>query len=535
MDAVSRPEAEAPPSDVNWGALIWPSGPSTGNSQVIADRAAAAAAIAARAGSESASTAGGSVAVQTRDLSSFTTAASAAATRARPVMVRTGLAALPEITPELEPWNPEATYESLVRLLAELKAMHPQEVAVLPSRPRGLGVRRRTKVVAAVAAAAVVLGAGAVFFRHQVAGHRPVVAAAPHMSTVLVALESGSNSLVGANLIASEGSKTQEILLPGGLLVDVPGQGSVTLAQSPASGPTAAAAAIENALQVRIDSTWTLTPATIAALVNAEGGVDVTLTADILPTDGSANIGIGAGNSHLNGAQAAALAQALGATEPEVSRLARQQILLAAILTKLPANPTQLAALIPADQLNGTLTPASLATVLESVRSTVVNGSAGSTVIPTQTIDSGSGTPAYGLDEDATATLVANSLAPAQLPVPAGGRAHVLVQNGVGTPGLGDDARAQLVARGYIFRTGGNTTSFGTGPSVVLIPDATAPSRALGSRIAQLLGLPATAVQLDSNPTTVADAVVILGSDYKPPVSASATPATSSTSAPATP
>ena len=52
--------------------------------------------------------------------------------------------------------------------------------------------------------------------------------------------------------------------------------------------------------------------------------------------------------------------------------------------------------------------------------------------------------------------------------------------------------------------------------SVVLIPDATAPSRALGSTIAQLLGLPQAAVELDPDQTTIADVVVILGSDFTP-------------------
>jgi len=88
------------------------------------------------------------------------------------------------------------------------------------------------------------------------------------------------------------------------------------------------------------------------------------------------------------------------------------------------------------------------------------------------------------------------------------------VQNGSGAPGLGDAARADLVPRGYIFRGGGNAASFGTGPSVVLIQDSTPASRALGSTIAGLLGLPASAVQLDSNQTTIADVVVILGSDF---------------------
>ncbi len=464
------------------------------------------------------STAG--VEVTARDLSGFSPLS-----RQRPVI---GLVEAPVAEPELEPWNPEATYESLVRLLAELKAMHPHEVAVLPTRPSFGAGRRLTRLVAAVVAVGVVVGGGSLLLSHRSGPTHHAAAVAPRMSTVLVAIEA-NGSLVGANLLASNGSKSQEILLPSRLLVDVPGQGNAQLAQSPVSGPGAAAAAVENALHVRIDGTWVLDPATLSTLVDAVGGIDVTLTDDLLPSDGSGNIGIGAGASHITGIQASTLAVAQGTQEPEASRLARQQILVDALLTKLPTDQAQLAGLLAHAQVNGGLTPASLAGVLERMRAAVVAGSAASTVIPNNPIDSGSGTPSYGLDDSAAEAMVASRLAGAELPTPAGGRSRILVQNGIGTAGLGDIARAELVARGYAFRGGGNAASFGTGPSVILIQDSTAASRALGATIAQILGLPASAVQLDSNQTTIADVVVILGSDFTAPAGPAASAQASTT------
>ena len=426
-----------------------------------------------------------------------------------------------EPEPELEPWNPEATYESLVRLLAELKALHPDEVAVLPRRPSRLVLRRPRRprrVVAGVAAAAVVVaGVGLVVARHHSPNTPPVAAAAPHMSTALIAIEA-NGALAGGNLLASDDKRAQEILLPSRLLVDVPGQGSTQLSTAPDSGPGAASAAVENALHVRVDGTWVLDPTALAALVNAEGGVDVTLTNDVVPTDGSTVLDIGVGTSHIDGTQADQLALAIGSEEPEASRLARQQILIEAILAKLPASTAQIAPLLQGAQLDGRLTAASLAAMLDRVRDDIAAGQAASTVVPNTEIDSGSGTPSYGLDDAGTAAMVASRLAGAELPTPAGGRSRILVENGVGTPGLGDQARGVLVARGYAFRSGGNAASFGAGPSVILIPDATPQNRALGTTIAQLLHLPASAVQLDSNPTTIADAKVILGSDYQPQV-----------------
>lgn len=517
IDVVSPNGAEPTPSAPDWGSLIWPGGRPTGDAQVLADRAAAAAAVAARADQP------GAVALeerpaaveerpQVRDLASF-----AGLVRQRPMMVRSYPEAEPVPEPQFEPWNPEATYDSLVRLLTELKAMHPQEVAVLPTRPSRLpSVRRPGRLVAAVAAAAVVVaGAGTLLATHKSTHHAPAVVAPPHTSTVLVAIESGG-TIQGATLLARRGNHSQEILVPSRLLVDVPGQGSAQLSDAPKSGPAAAAAAISNALQVRIDGTWLLDTASLSALVDAEGGVDVTLTDDVLPTDGSLPLNLGAGTSHLTGAQAATLALAIGSQEPEASRLARQQLLLEAVLAKLPVDRSTLATDLQSAHLDGSLTPAGFAAVLAGLRDDIRAGRASSIVVPTNEIDSGSGTPSYGLDDKATAAMVDERLSGAEFPVPAGGRARVLVQNGIGTPGLGDDARTELVSHGYIFRGGGNAASFGTGPSVVLIPDSSAASRGVGNAVARLLGLPATAVELDSTQTTIADVVVILGSDFVP-------------------
>jgi LCP family protein required for cell wall assembly len=554
-ELVTPNEVSPTPQGVNWGSLIWPGGGPTGDAQVLADRAAAAAAIADRAArtgdvggdwalehdverdsdrhpdrdsdTEVSPSNGSTTSVEAdpapgrlggapdeatgghwKDLSS--------AVRQRPLIVRTEVDDAPSTETELEPWNPEATYESLVRLLTELKALHPQEVAVLPRGPARRRFRFPGRLVAAVAVVALaVTGVGAlVATRH----HSPRAAAAvtaPRMSTVLVTFTAG-NTVDGATLLGNDKARTEELLVPSGLIVDVPGQGSTSLSDALLSGPTAPAAAIENALQVRIDGTWQLDPASLAALVDAEGGVDVTLTSDVLPADGSSDLNLGAGTTHINGAQADQLAVRLGDQEPEVSRLARQQILLEAILAKLPSAPSAVTALLQNANVSGGVTVASLSSVLADIRDDIASSQAASTVVPTNEIDSGSGPAAYGLDETAAATMVAQRLAGASLPVPPGGRAHVLVQNGVGTPGLGEAARAVLVSRGYIFRTGGNATRFTDGPSVVLIPDATPQSRALGTRMTQLLGLPATAVQLDGNPTTIADVIVILGSDYQP-------------------
>ena len=93
---------------------------------------------------------------------------------------------------------------------------------------------------------------------------------------------------------------------------------------------------------------------------------------------------------------------------------------------------------------------------------------------------------------------------------------RVLVENGVGTPGLVSQARAKLVDDGFRFIDGGNASSFGLKESLVLIPDGTSQSVTRGRRVADSLGLPSSAVQPSDRGQTVADVIVILGEDFAP-------------------
>ena len=91
----------------------------------------------------------------------------------------------------------------------------------------------------------------------------------------------------------------------------------------------------------------------------------------------------------------------------------------------------------------------------------------------------------------------------------------MLVQNGVGTPGLSTKARAKLIAAGLTYQGGGNAARFGYRSSVVLIPDPSDEAVAHGAAVAKALGLPASAVKQSQESQSVADVVVILGSDFR--------------------
>lgn len=346
-------------------------------------------------------------------------------------------------------------------------------------------------------------------------GNAPAAALGRQHLVVLALARSGQ--VTGISMLASGGGPSQQVLAPSRLVLDVPGAGRVPLGQALASGGSAVGAALADALEVRVDATWVLDAAALAELVDAVGGVVVDVDVDVTagPDAGSAVL-VGAGpGQRLGGAQAAAYAQWIVGAEPEAARLARQQIVVEAVLGALPEAPASRQALIA--NLPGAPTGSQLAVVVATtgaLRGEAAAGRLASVVLPVDDIDAGGESSSYGLDATAAAAMVRSRLAGAALPAPAGGRVRVLVQNGAGTPGLGGSARSRLVAAGFRFVGGGNVEGFGVSESLVLLPDGSATSRARGAAVAKALGLNASAMRVSDTAPTIAELVVLLGEDF---------------------
>jgi hypothetical protein len=120
------------------------------------------------------------------------------------------------------------------------------------------------------------------------------------------------------------------------------------------------------------------------------------------------------------------------------------------------------------------------------------------------------------IDQEATATMVAELLPDAARTPGVNSKVRVLVQNGVGIPGLNAAARQLLVDAGYTYVNGGNAAAWGQKATVVVVPDATQESLRWGNEIAAALKVPATAVQVATTTQSVADVIVVLGADFKP-------------------
>ncbi|MGN6332803.1 MAG: LCP family protein [Motilibacteraceae bacterium] len=387
---------------------------------------------------------------------------------------------------------------------------------IAPSR-----ARRGRLLVAAVAVAVVVLlvaGAGVLLSRRPGAAvPAPAAAATGRVLLVQVVGPDGHGQLA-ALLGTSQGpagTGGSVVLVPTRLLVDVTGAGTVPLADAAARPDPAAAHALTDLLGLRIDGTWTLPVAGLAALVDRVGGVDVQVDQDVAVRSTGGELTVPAGRQHLDGRTAAAYATVLDSTEPEQARLARFDDVLRAVLAALPADRAATAAVVRASGGSSTLAGPDLVAALVRLHSVVASGSATYDTLPVRGIDSGGDVALYGLDTAAARTELGQDF-PGAMQAAGPGSVRVLVENGVGTPGLLDAARSRLVARGLVFRDGGNASRFGLPASAVLVPDATAQSTAEGRRVATVLGLPASAVQVSGRGQTVADVVVVLGADFRP-------------------
>ncbi len=337
---------------------------------------------------------------------------------------------------------------------------------------------------------------------------------------VLVSLADSTGAGAASALLAAapDGDRAAGVLIPSYLRVDVAGFGASAFGDAlRLPQPGAQAAALADLLGVRVPGQLAFTPAGFAALVDALGGVEATVDVDVLrpEADGRSTILVAAGTRKLDGAQAAQYAAYLAPGEPEQKRLARFKEVLDPVLAALPKGEGAIQSLLAGLGAGAAsaLAPRDLAEALGSFATATRDDSATFTALPVRAIDAG-GTPAYGLDRAATDKLIASALAGARGPTGATAT-RVLVQNGVGTPGLGESARTRLVDGGLTYVGGGNADRFGYAESVVLISEGSPAARSRADAVAAALGLPPTSVRLTPYGTSLADVVVVLGTDYK--------------------
>jgi anionic cell wall polymer biosynthesis LytR-Cps2A-Psr (LCP) family protein len=327
-----------------------------------------------------------------------------------------------------------------------------------------------------------------------------------------------ASALVG---VRTDEKRAAAVLIPSRLIVDLPGSGSVAFGEALGlPDKEAPAKALTDLLGVSVDGGWVLTQAGLAALVDKVGGVPAEVDVDVVTkaADGSDTVVVRAGSQHLAGPAAAAYATYAAAEEPEQARLARFSDVLDGVLRGLPDQTREIEGMVASLKAgsSSTLSASLLAEILAAAHAVSADGDMLSDVLPVNAIATGAGEESYGVNAQQAAALMEARFAPSLVKDTAGGPVRVLVQNGVGTPGLVDKARTKLVKAGFRFVNGNNAPEFGQKQSAVLIPDSTPASVERGAGVAAALGLPASSVGVSGQGQTVAEVIVVLGKDFKP-------------------
>ncbi len=385
---------------------------------------------------------------------------------------------------------------------------------------RRLGVVGIAGVVAAGLVVAVAVGFGV---RQATHNDKPTLVG---QTTVLLSV-TGSDGTAAETALLAHDDKTRhgvELLIPRRVLTQVCGFGNQQLGQILAlpNGVNLSRTAVGNLLGgVTIDGSWVLTSAQLAKLVDGVGGITADVDVDVIQqrADGSRVVMVGRGaGQHLNGAAAAAYATYVRGGEDALANLVRLQDVVDGIAAKLPRSTSAAAQVVRSlgPGAGSSLGADRLASVLVGLASDLRRNNVAPTALPVVKIDSGSAQASYRVDTEQTSTFVDNNLA-ASLPASARvAHKRVLVQNGVGTPGLAVSACDRLVKAGFSFAGSGNADNFNHQTSDVLIFDHSVATAELGDSVARALNLPVGDVQVSDNGQNVADVIVILGRDYKP-------------------
>ncbi len=341
--------------------------------------------------------------------------------------------------------------------------------------------------------------------------------------TLLFQVAAADKSAASGALLAWDGvpGTASMVLLPSQTVSEAPGYGSLPLgAVLRLAGVSVSRQAVSGLLAgVRIDHDWTLASPAFGTLVDSVGGVVVDVDRDlVVPGDGGTTVLLRAGGGQrLNGATALRWSSYVGPGEDALAALPRFQAVVEGLLAALPPEPAAFTATLSALGKGSQTSwqPAALATFLDGLRDVGAAEKFEAAILPVQEIETGGTITTYGIKRDEVTTLVERTLAAS---VPEGrreGDRRVIVENGVGTPGIGLSVAAKLTPAGYEIVTTRNAPRFDYAKSVVLVFDATDAARERGLDVARLLGLPADSVQVATINQSVADVIVIVGRDFR--------------------
>jgi anionic cell wall polymer biosynthesis LytR-Cps2A-Psr (LCP) family protein len=345
----------------------------------------------------------------------------------------------------------------------------------------------------------------------------------PTQPTLLFQVTDSDGIAVDNGLLSVGGPQDRGnlITIPPTTIVDVATGGTLPFGEiARLPDPDGSADALSDAIGVVVDATVAMDTLAFSGLVDAVGGITADVDVDVVQEqpDGTQLVLVPAGdNSQLTGPQAAAYATYLATGEPEEARMARFSQVLRLTVAALPDDVTKIEAILTGlgTSVETTVPLEQVSQFLLRLRDDVRSDEVVYKSLPVKPIDTG-GPTAYRIDQEAAAVMV-QELFPDAVRTPGpNAKVRVLVQNGVGSPGLNAAARQLLVDAGFTYVNGGNAEAFGVAETAIVVPDSSSESLQWGADIATALGVPTSAVQVATTGQSVADVIVVLGADFVP-------------------
>ncbi|MEZ5115780.1 MAG: LCP family protein [Candidatus Nanopelagicales bacterium] len=343
----------------------------------------------------------------------------------------------------------------------------------------------------------------------------------PVQRTLLLQVRDDDQLAVDNVLIGSGGAPDRAAFLyqPGGLLVSVPGAGTLPLAEaSQLSDTLASVQAVSDLLAVRVDGGFVMDRLAFAGLVDAVGGVSVQSRRDLVVTDdaGEPVVVIPAGARTLDGVAASYYVTVLMPDEPESARIARFSDVLVKVLAALPDDPDLLRQLLTGlgALARSTVPTEEVADFLLSVQGEILGERSVDETLRTVALVVDEETAYLPRQPDATAQ-VARLFPDAALTTADGAPPRVLVLDSGATPEGLDLVRDAVAETGMTYVWGGAAGGAPRPATVIEVADS-AQAQEWGAQLVQVLGLtPSAVVVVPPNPA--ADVVIRVGSDVGAP------------------
>jgi LytR cell envelope-related transcriptional attenuator len=319
---------------------------------------------------------------------------------------------------------------------------------------------RRLSILLFVAVLATA-GTGALLVVRERAGSEPAPTR-PHAAGLALVLVRTDDALLPAVVGSTGSGTTGALVIPPSTIVVVPGQGESTVADALQLEPRSAATAISNLLGVWIGDTATVEAAQVAAVTDETTGVEI-------------------GGDAAAGTEVSSM---LG--EPDPGGVAALQIVLSAL--------ARAGASWEASNLAEAHNGGHVAEALSAV--------SGANVVTLQTDEVASGV-FRSRPELVSQALVDAFGGPAAEPTP------VIVLNGNGVPGIGEQVAERLIPGGFRVAVSQNASQFDHAETLIVVgsPDDVG----LAERVRDLLEVGSVSVSVGSG---IAPMTVVVGEDF---------------------